>query len=290
MRADHSSVGGPEGATALPIPSAWTEDRLPLWLRFSVGFMAVLAGGMAAEAVWLAVAGEPLSGVALAGASLYLGHVVALGKRFLGRPRQRSSRMGTLTSASDGATGVTFTYSAWPYYLITAVLVMSDLVASTVGLGAALSATVLGAVVAIAVGILVLITAWVLVTMLRLAPGKVVLSPAGVDHRSLTSSYFVPWHAIIAISARWFGTPVIAVLAMPSPDSRVRRYLGRFRSGEVQFLPIMVIRGAWLATSPTVVYHALSFYQSHPELRTELDTPDAVDRIRNGKAVGRSES
>ena len=95
--------------------------------------------------------------------------------------------------------------------------------------------------------------------------------------------------AVVAVSARWLGTPVIAVEARPSPDTRVRRYVGRFRSGEVQFLPIMVTRTAWLATSPTALYHALSFYGSHPDPRTELGTPDAVDRISSGRAVGQQE-
>jgi dipeptide/tripeptide permease len=173
--------------------------------------------------------------------------------------------------------------------LVTAVLVMSELVATAAALGAALSATVAGTVAAIAIGALVLVIGWVLVTMLRLAPGKIILSPAGVSHRGLTSAHFIPWHAIVAISAGWLGTPVIAVKAKPSPDTRVRRYLGRFRSGEVQFLPAMVIRTAWLATSPTALYHALSFYGSYPDLRTELGTHDAIDRISNGQAVGQQE-
>jgi hypothetical protein len=288
MSADPSSVGWPEGSAALSTPSAWTEHRLPVWLRFSVGFMAVLAIGMAAEAAWLASAGQPLSGVPLAGAALYLGHVVALGTRFWW-PRQRSSRMGTLTTAPDGTTGVTFSYSAWPYYLVTAVLVMSELAAMAAALGAALSATVAGTVAAIAIGTLVLVIGWVLVTMLRLAPGKIILSPAGVYHRGLTSTHFIPWHAIVAVSAGWLGTPIIAVKAIPCQDTRVRRYMGRFRSGEVHFLPIMVIRTAWLAASPTAVYHALSFYESHSDLRTELGTPDAVDRISKGRAVEQQE-
>jgi hypothetical protein len=284
MRADHSPAGWPGGSAALPTPSAWAQQGPPVWLKFSMGFVAAMALGMAAEAAWLAWTGQPLSGVPLAAAALYLGHVVALGTR-VWWPRQRSSRTETLTAAPDGATGVTFSYSAWAYYWVTALLVMSELVAIAAGLGAALSATVVGAVAAIVIGVVVLVVGWVLVTMLRLAPGKVILCPAGVYHRGLTSTHFVPWHAIVAVSAGWLGTPVIAVKAIPSQDTRVRRYMGRFRSGEVQFLPLMVIRAAWLATDPTTVYHALSFYGSHPDLRTELGTPDALDRISNGRAV-----
>jgi hypothetical protein len=58
---------------------------------------------------------------------------------------------------------------------------------------------------------------------------------------------------------------------------------------EVEVLPIMVIRTAWLGADPATVYHALSFYHTHPDLRAELATPDAVQRIRNGRAVGQEE-
>lgn len=247
MRAGPHSVGWPEGAAALPAPSAWTQHRLPVWLKLSTGFMVVLAVGLAAEAAWLAWAGRSLSGAPLAVAALYLGHVVASGTRFWW-PRQRSSRLGTLTTGPDGVTGVTFRYLAWAYYLVTTVLVMSELVAIAAALGGALSATVAGTVAAIVIGALVLVIGWVLVTMLRLAPGKVILSPAGVYHRGLTSAHFIPWHAIVAVSAGWLGTPIISVKATPSPDTQVRRYLGRFGSGEVQFPPIMVIRTAQAAT------------------------------------------
>jgi hypothetical protein len=142
----------------------------------------------------------------------------------------------------------------------------------------------------IVIGAVALVVGWVLVTMLWLAPGKVVISPTGVYHRSLTSTYFVPWPAVVAVSARWIGTPVIVVSATPSADSRVRRYMGRFGSGEVRFLPMMVIRTAWLAADPATVYHALSFYGSHSGLRAELGQPDGLDRISQGRAISEENS
>ena len=48
----------------------------------------------------------------------------------------------------------------------------------------------------------------------------------------------------------------------------------------------MVIRTGWLASDPTLVYHALSFYHAHPDLRGELATPDVLDRISSGRAIG----
>lgn len=288
MRADQSPVGFPDRSSALPIPAGWAEQRPPVWLKPSIGFTAAMALGMAAEAAWLSWTGQPVAGVPLYAAAIYLGHVVGLGT-CLWWGRRRSGRTGTLTAGPDGAKGVTFTYSAWSYYWVTALLVITELVVLAVTAGAALTATAVGVVMAVVSGVVAMVVGWFLVTMLRLAPGKIILSPTGVYHRSLTCTHLVPWHAIVAVSASWLGTPIIAVKAIPSEDTRVRRYMGRFRSGEVQFLPIMVVRTTWLATDPTTVYHALSFYCSHPELRAELGTPDALDRINGGRAVGQEE-
>jgi hypothetical protein len=278
MCATRNPVGWPDGGPALPRPANWAEQRLPVWLKFSMGLVALMALGMAAGAAWLAWTGQLATGVLLAAAAIFLGHVVGLGTRGWW-PRRRSSRTSTLTLTPDGTKGMSFRYSAWSYYWLTAVLVMTELVTLAVTVGAALSATVAGVVMAVVIGVLAMVVGWFLVTMLRLAPGKLILSPTGVYHRSLTSTHFIPWHAIVAVAAEWAGTPIIAVKAFPSKDTRVSRYLGRFGSGEVQYLPIMVIRTAWLATDPTTVYSALSFYHAHPDLRAELATPDAQDRI-----------
>jgi hypothetical protein len=288
MGVDQSPVGWPDGSSPLPRPASWTEHRLPAWLKVWLGFLALIALGTAAEAAWSFWTGQPAAGVPLAAGAIFLGHVVGLATR-LWWPRRRFRRTPTLTRAPDGTTGVTFTYSAWTYYWLTAVLVMTELGALALTVALALSATVVGVVVAVVIGVLVLVVGWVLITMLRLAPGKLILSPSGVYHRGVASTHFVPWHAIVAVSADWVGTPIIAVKAVPSEDTRVRRYMGRFGPREVQFLPIMVVSTVWLTTDPTTVYHALSFYQTHPNLRAELATPAALDRISNGRAVGQEE-
>jgi hypothetical protein len=288
MGANQNPVGWPDAGSALPRPAGWTEQRLPVRLKFSMGLVALIALGMAAEAAWLFWTGQPATGVPLAAGAIFLGHVVGLSTR-VWWTRRRSSRTSTLTATPDGTKGVTFSYSAWAYYWLTAVLVMTELVALALTVAVALSATVVGVVMAVVIGALAMVVGWVLVTMLRLAPGKLVLSPSGVYHRSLTSTHFIPWSAIVAVSAEWVGTPIIVVKAFPSGDTRVRRSMGQFGSGEVQFLPLMVIRTAWLATDPTTVYRALSFYHAHPDLRAELATPDALDRISNGRAVGQAE-
>ena len=288
MRADQSPVGRPDGASALPSLAGWSGQRLPVWLKFSIGFMTLMVLGMAAEAAWLLWSGRPAAGIPLAAGAIYLGHVVGLAIR-LWWTRRRSNRTGNLGVAPDGTRGVAFNYSAWSYYWITAVLVMTELVALAATVGAGLSATVVGVGTAVVTGSLVVVVGWTLVTMLRLAPGKIILSPAGVYHRSLTSTHFIPWPAIVAVSADWLGTPIIAVKAVPSADTRVHRYMSRLSTGEMQFLPMMVVRTAWLSTDPTTVYHTLSFYRSHPDLQAELGTPDALDRISDGRAIREEE-
>lgn len=265
-------------------PEAWTRNRLPLRLRVSMGSVVLIMLGLATEAAWLAWTGDPTAGVPLAATALYLGHVVGLSTRFWRRPRP-SRQVGTLTTTADGTTGVRFGYSGWSYYWMTTVLVMTELVWLAVAAGAALSGTLVGLGVAVVVSVLVVWMGWFLVTMLRLAPGGLLITAAGICHRSLTSSHFISWDAVVAVSADWIGTPVIVVKAFPAPGTQVRRYLGRLGSGELRFWPFMVIRIGWLASDPIVVYHALAFYHAHPELRGELATPDAVDRINNRRAV-----
>jgi hypothetical protein len=65
----------------------------------------------------------------------------------------------------------------------------------------------------------------------------------------------------------------------------VHVYGGRFGRGDLRYLPFMVIRAPWLAANPATVYHALAFYQDHPELRPELATTTGLDRVTSGQAV-----
>jgi len=282
----------------LPSPAGWTEQRIPAWIRVTTGFMAVLALGMAAEAARLAWIGQPGAAVPLAAGAIYLAHAVGMAACIWRSPR-RSGRAGELTVAPDATKGMTFAYSAWMYYWVGAVIVMSELVALVLIAVAAAACTVVGVVMAVAVSSIAVVIGWLLVTMLRLAPGGVALSPAGVCHRSLTSTYFVPWDAIAGVSAAWIGAPVIVVTVVPSGGSRLRRYMGRFGSGELRRVrslpgerrssPMLVVRTVWLAADPATVYHALSFYRFHPDLRGELATPDAVQRISSGRAVAQEE-
>lgn len=285
MSEDQRPAEWSEASLALPRPAAWTTNRVPLWLRCSMGLVVLIMLGLATEAAWLAWTGDSAAGVPLAATALYLGHIVGLSTRFWRGPRPSRQR-GTLTTTADGTTGVRFGYSGWSYYWITTILVMTELVWLAVAAGAALSGTLVGLGVAAVAGILAVWMGWFLVTMLRLAPGSLLITAPGICHRSLTTSHFISWDAMVVVAADWIGTPVIAVKAVPAPDTRIRRYMGRLGSGELRFWPFMVIRTGWLASDPIVVYHALSFYHAHPELRGELATPKAVARIGGGRAIG----
>src|SRR6266542_6330092 len=81
MGANQNRSGWPDGGSALPRPAGWTEQRLPVRLKLSMGFVALMALGMAAGAAWLSWTGRPATGIPLAAGAIFLGHVVGLSTR-----------------------------------------------------------------------------------------------------------------------------------------------------------------------------------------------------------------
>jgi hypothetical protein len=284
VRTRQNPPDGSGGRQALPPPAGWAGHRPSVWIVLRVAYLAVMTLGAGGVAVWALVSGRPLTGLALAPAAVYLAHVVGFGMWVLwGPPRRR--RSGARTSTDDDPGGVSFAYSAWAYYWLTAVLVMTTLGVAGVAAVSAVTATVGGLLVAAILALMALGLLWFLVTMLRLAPGRLTLSSTGLYHRGLTHTHFVPWYAIAEISAVWAGFPLIVAKAAPSEGTRLVRHLGRF--GTQDFLPFLVVRARWLATDPVVVYDAVSFYHTHPDQRAELATPAALERIRSGRIAGR---
>jgi hypothetical protein len=198
--------------------------------------------------------------------------------------RRRRRARAELVADPSTTEAARFGYSGWTYYWGVAVLVMTELLGLGLTVLLASVGGLLNIVGAVVLGGITLFIGWFLVTMLRLAPGEVTLSPAGVFHRGLTSTHFVPWHAVVGVSARWLDTPMLSVEALPSEDADVRSYMGRFGTGERKYLPFMVIRAVWLP-DPIMAYHALCFYHAHPDLRADLSTQDGVDRINSGRAA-----
>jgi hypothetical protein len=268
------------GRQALPPPAGWAGHRPGVWIILGVGYLAAMTLGVGGLAVWALLSGQPATGVAFAVATVYLGHVVGLGVWGLWGP-PRPLRSGARASSDDDSGGVSFHYSTWAYYWLTAVLVMTMLGVVGFAAAAAATATAGGLLAAALLALMTVVLLWFLITMLRLAPGRLTLSSTGIDHRSLTHTHFVPWYAIFEISAVWAGFPLLVAKAFPSEGTRLVRYLGRF--GAQEFLPFLVVRVRWLATDPVVVYDALSFYHAHPDQRAELATSAALQRISSGR-------
>ena len=276
----------PRGVPSVPPrPAGWTSRGYPGVLTAGVALQTIL--GLGAVALGVAgIAADDLEAVVIAvPAVVVLAHLVGFGVAVRWR-RRRPHANATFVPSPDGATrGVRFAYSRWMYYWFTGVIVVAGL-----GLAFLASAFVAGGsifpiVTGVIFGAMALSLAWFLISMLRVGRGEVTISPVGVFHRGPSYVHFIPWYAIAGVEARWLGVPVIVVMASPSEDTRVRSYTGHFHSGELGFLPLMVIRTYWLATDPDTVYHALAFYFAHPELREELATPAALARIADGRAV-----
>ena len=271
---------GTAGRDRTPTTAGWSGRRLPLSALPGTVFFAVAApcgliaavGGVV-ERDWVLFVGGAV--IALIFGSL-LGLLVVASSR-------GSGAAPTLAQSPGGTSGVRFGYSTIAYFWFTTVLVMCVVVGLIVAVATGTSGSVFGGVVGVVFAGMAVLLAWYLVALLRLAPGELVLSPAGIAHRGLTSLYSVPWSAVQSVEAWRLGTSVIVVKADPSPESVVRRYTGRFDTGELRFLPFLLVRTYWLAADREAVLSALAFYHAHPELRGELATPEAVRRIAEGR-------
>ena len=284
MDVQNSPVGGRSG-TPLPEPTGWTGHRSSGLFKFSVGYLALMVLVLIAIAGGAFISGDAATGILVAAGAVYLFHVVGFAASTRWSPRRRQGT-GTAATTPDGERGVRFRYSAWPYYWLTMLLLLTDLGLLAIAAIAVATATLAGVVTGVAAVALAAPIAWFLVAVVRLAPGAVILTPSGVWHRSLTFSQFVPWQAITQVMSGQIGVPVIVAEASAAPGIRIRRYTGRFGTRELRYLPSVMVAAYWLAADPASVYHALSCYHAHPELRAELSTPDGVRRIAEGRAIG----
>ncbi|MBM0258299.1 hypothetical protein [Micromonospora sp. 4G55] len=263
-------------------PGGWAGGRLSrsalpglaLFVVLAVCGLAALAGGVIGRDPVLVVGGAVLLPL--------FGSLIGL---LLVASSRGSGAATTLVPWPGGGTrAVRFGYRAAAYGWFGAVTAACALFALGMAVGAAtVWGGVLGWVSAAVLAGGAALLGWHLVVMLRLAPGGLLLSPAGIAHAGLTSFYSVPWAAVHAVAATSLRTSVLVVKAEPAPASVLRRHTGRFDTGELQFLPFLVVRTYWLAADREVVRQAVAFYLAHPELRDELATPAAVRRIVEGR-------
>ncbi|MBQ1040265.1 hypothetical protein [Micromonospora sp. C81] len=283
MQADQDPVRGHGGAPALPVLTGWAGRQMSVLFTASMVGLAVVALGMAAGVVSAARSDDGSSVVLLAFGAVFLALVIGFSVQSR-RPRSGRGRRPTLVDVPQGGRGVRYGYAAVPYVLLGGLLVLAALVTGVVAV-TAMFAGVVGVLLGVGFAILAVLVGWLLVTMLRLAPGELVLSPAGIQHRALVHTQFVPWRDVYQVSAERVNTPLLVVKANMSDDTRMRRYTGRFGTLESRLLPFVAVRPYWLAGDPVVVYHALAFYHSRPDLQPELGTEAALDRIAAGRAV-----
>src|SRR5262245_16975933 len=115
--------GGPR-PSPLPDPPAWSGDRPRVWSAAAASFLALLSLGAAVGAASAFLSGHPVAGLLVALVAAYPAHVVGMVLRTWYRP-WRTSRTGTHIVDVDGVKGVRFGYSAWAYYWVVAVVLLS---------------------------------------------------------------------------------------------------------------------------------------------------------------------
>ncbi|WP_262284708.1 hypothetical protein [Micromonospora sp. MA102] len=265
-------MDGERGGAGTPEPAAWSRRRSP-WVLATMALLGVLtllvllwAGTGLSDRDWVRVIG----GVVLA---LLLGSTVG----FLAISGTRGSGAAPQPGSwPDGVEGVRFDYSTATYCWFS--LLVAGCVLVLLGGGVAV-----GSVFGVLMIALAALLGWYLMVVLWRAPGGLLVSPSGIAHRGLTNFYSVPWHVVRGVEARDLGTSALVVKADPSPQSVLRRYTGWFDTGELRYLPFLVVRTYWLAADREVVRSVLAFYLAHPERRGELATQDAVRRIAEGR-------
>ncbi|GAA4937652.1 hypothetical protein [Actinoplanes utahensis] len=260
----------------LEAPRPWVHGRRP-YLRLA----AALVLAAFALLVLVALPRLILDGDAVATAVAVLtaslsGHLAGLFAFAGWRPRRRHV-------APVAGTGLTFRYSRWAYYwpigvkatLLAAFVLLCVLTRDPVGVG----------LLAVVASPVLIRSALFHLRMLRHGFGSLTLSPAGIHHHGAGFQHFVPWRAVIEVRpGRIAGHPALVIHNIPTDATRVRRQ--RFRrlgTLEEALLPSMTVRGSLPAADPEQVYLAVRHYFVNPGHRTELSSPAAVTRVRQGR-------
>ncbi|QYN41167.1 hypothetical protein K1T35_48385 (plasmid) [Pseudonocardia sp. DSM 110487] len=281
--------------TLPPTPTEWAN--LQIWPRAR----ALLAKGLAwmlalcVAGIVAAVDNEDPGLVVIGGVGgISVGALTAL-DLWMMRRRQRNPAI-TLRVTGSERDGVVIYYTSQPYVLLREFL-QGNFVVVTGGVATA----VLGGIVlppaaplstGAAVILLMLWAGWLVRIVLhaargRLARGYLLLTPGGVHDRKSRFERSVPWHLVGEVAAdKFVKEPIIVVRAIPSEDARFRwRKWGRWRESWLPYF-FFIVHARDFAADPVVAYHALRYYQAHPEMRAELNTPAGERRIRSGHLIG----
>lgn len=265
----------------LPAPTEWTANRTNGWLTATTGMFAFMAACAVAGAVWAFSSGQLLAGSALTYGAIFMFHTAGLS--FVMTQVPSRTQPPAVIQLGAGELGVAFRYSYWPYYWLTALLLLTCGALGVFAASAALGASAASLTAAFLLGLLILAAMALIVTFLRMAPGRLTLTTTGIHHQSLTFRHFVPWYAVYDVEAGWINGPTVIIKALPSEDTKLTRHTGLLGTQEAQLLPFVVVRALWMANSPTALYRTAAFYLANPEKRHELASKAAVQRIAAGR-------
>jgi hypothetical protein len=254
-------------------------------------FLGLLTLGFAGLGVLALSSVELGSAAFLLAVSLFFGTITALSLstwRLRGRVPPGSVALEMTGSRCDG---VRIAFSAWLYYGLMVILRICFACTAAYAAGGILSwevppylprADALSRAIS---GVGALFCLWLFIEFAsgRIARGHLTLTTDGIYHRSHTFEHFLPWSAMLDVSAVQLSTgPFIAVEAGPSGDTQVRRTHWMGKQLEFRLLPFLMVRGRSLGVDPALVYHALRYYLAHPDARAELLTSAGEQRIRGG--------
>lgn len=198
-------------------------------------------------------------------------------------------RTGVITAHTTdmGERGVCIPYSVWRYRVLLTLFGVMVVMCATSMLEALFGGRGAFAVILALLGIVVVpLFGWFLFDAARgrIVRGQVVLTLRGIYHRRAASDAFVPWESVLLVSSdrpvnRHHGPTVTLLL---TPGALQHRNTSVVALGHKPDPEIMTVQAGNLAVDPALVYHALGYYLTHPETRTELATDVGVQRIRNG--------
>jgi hypothetical protein len=259
-------------------PAEWVGKRRSGLVIFGAVLLSLFAVATAVGAVWQTAAGDALSATVLAALAVYFGHLAGLGLHSFHGGRRRTDTAG----AQEETEGLIFRYGATPTYLLSATLALTIVALAGLGVLALNQGGGQGYVIAAAMAVAIILLAAFLVVFLRLAPGQVVVGPDGIQHRGLTFTHYVPWHAVVDVAAGWANGPIIVIKTIASADTSTRNYLGRSTSGGPGLSPFNTVSGNWLAADPALLLQCVAYYLLHPEDRRELGAGTALRRLAGG--------
>lgn len=239
------------------------------WLLLVV----LLAGADLVLAVFEAASGAWWRAGLRAGYLLLFVHLVGLLANLMQRPRPARAP-GVRGWDDRGQAGLAFRYWGWPYYWLSAVLVIGVLGLAGYMIDAVRSFEPVAGVNTVLFAVFGGYLLWFLLVLRRTCPGTLVLTIDGIYHRSVGFEHFVPWHSVTAIVADEGRTQRITVRTLSSAGARTRNHLG-WASRGAEGLPFMTIRAHWLGPNAVPAYLALCRYFYHPQLRAELLDPPA---------------